>query len=237
MSQITPQQLYNILHQYFSLSELRDLCFATHIPYEDLSGSALSDKAREMVQYAQRHIMYDELVAEVQKRRPQLNWRDPHSLAAPPATPAGTPASTPPEAVGTVIHIHGNVVGSAIGGGSVTAANIAGHDVIVGSKPTDPQQFAEHVQALHDLVQQAIHAGEIPDEREAASIAEDVQEVASEAQAQQPRATRMQRRLQDIAETLTAAAAAAEKAGKAGAAVIKALPIVKALLAVVSSLF
>lgn len=236
MPQITPNQLYEALKQHFNLSELQDLSYAVHIPFEDLGGSGRADKARAMVQYAQRHVMYDELLAETQKRRPRLNWQDPDSLAAPPAAPTGTPAA-PPEPVGTVIHIHGNVVGSAIGGGSVQADNIAGRDIIVGSKPTDPQDFGEHLQALRDLVQQAIAAGEIPDERDAATAAADLQDVADEAQTEQPRANRMKRRLEDVAETLTAAAAAAEKAGKAGAAVLKALPIVKALLVVVAKLF
>ena len=62
-------ELHKILITYFNESELRDLCFRLDIDYEELPGSTKSDKARELITYAERNGRYEELVRLVQPSR------------------------------------------------------------------------------------------------------------------------------------------------------------------------
>jgi hypothetical protein len=68
------QSLFQVLRDYFSLAELRELCFSLEIPYADLPGDTLSDKAREVTAYAQRHGQWAELETAVRRLRPRVQW-------------------------------------------------------------------------------------------------------------------------------------------------------------------
>ena len=83
---------------------------------------------------------------------------------------------------------------------------------------------------LKVLLEQAVQAGEIENERDAEAAVEDLQDAAAEVQAKEPRASRLKRYLENISETLESSAKVAEAAGKVGKAVIKAAPIAAALV-------
>ena len=68
MSNPSPQQLRDILANHFNLGELRSLSFNLGIEYEDLEGGSKSGKT--LVQYAQRHGRYADLVKPSSRRAP-----------------------------------------------------------------------------------------------------------------------------------------------------------------------
>lgn len=47
--------LLSILKAHFNDSEMRDLCFDLYTAYEDLGGEGRTDKARALIEYAERH--------------------------------------------------------------------------------------------------------------------------------------------------------------------------------------
>ena len=55
-------QLRQLLSKRFSDGELRTLCFDLGVAYEDLPGSGKADKARELVDYMDRHERLADLV-------------------------------------------------------------------------------------------------------------------------------------------------------------------------------
>jgi hypothetical protein len=75
-SQNTKQgrQLRLILCEYFSRSEIADLCFDLGIDFDDLAGESKSDKARELIEYSKRYGFQSELVSACRDRRPKAPW-------------------------------------------------------------------------------------------------------------------------------------------------------------------
>lgn len=66
----------NQIGQSFDLAELRDLCFETGIPYEDLGGQGKSEKILAFVQYVDRHgSVVPKLYEALNKKRPHTNWK------------------------------------------------------------------------------------------------------------------------------------------------------------------
>lgn len=229
MSEVTPQQLKEALQNYFSLGELRSLAFDLNIPFEDLGGEGKASKTLSLVQYAQRHAKFDDVVDYVAKARPQADF----------SAAAGT--SSPPKAsqpTSVQYNFYGQVVSSAIGDhSSLQAENIAGRDIIIGQVPQSREEFNDQLAALRQLLEQAVANGEIPDERDAADVVEDVDDALAEAQSDEPRTSRLQRYLENAAEVLDGAAKTATAAGKVGLAVLKAAPIAAALVKAVQVLF
>lgn len=64
------------LSTYFSKEELRNLTFDLGINFENLRGETLSDIARELVAYCERHQQIDALLAASRKARPKVTWPD-----------------------------------------------------------------------------------------------------------------------------------------------------------------
>lgn len=62
------------LNTYFSVSELRSLCFDLGIDYENLAGDSKNVKVMELVQMMQRHGRLPELVDLVRQQRPHVSW-------------------------------------------------------------------------------------------------------------------------------------------------------------------
>ncbi len=232
MSEVTPQQLKEALQTHFNLEELSLFAFDVGIPYEELGGSGLSGKALALVQYAQRHGKFDQVVQAVALKRPSVTWDAPTNQ---PTNPPTNPPTSQPASV--QYHFHGQVVGSAIGGGSVQAENIAGRDIIIGQAPQSREEFNDQLAALRQLLEEAVANGEIPDERDAADVVEDIDDALAEAAAEEPRANRLQRYLEGASDILDGAAKAATAAGKVGLAVLKAAPIAAALVKAVQVLF
>lgn len=60
----------------FNLSELEDLCLDLDIPYENLPGTTIADKARELVKYCDRHGKLIKLLERCKILRPHLSWHE-----------------------------------------------------------------------------------------------------------------------------------------------------------------
>jgi hypothetical protein len=67
-------QLRQILSERFDESELHTLCFDLGIDYQDLPSQAKADKARELVEYLDRHGRIAQLAEFGQKLRPDISW-------------------------------------------------------------------------------------------------------------------------------------------------------------------
>ena len=76
MQNTDPIALRKAVAQYFSIKDLQDLCFQMKIPYEDLGGEKRSEKARELVQYAQRRGRFDELAVHVYSQLEQMSQEE-----------------------------------------------------------------------------------------------------------------------------------------------------------------
>ena len=257
MPKISPTQLRTALSKLFNTGELRTLCFDLGIEYEDLEGAGKSAKALALVQYAQRHGRYDELVYRVQQLRPHTD------LGAAVAAPSGTPAGGAPGAKGpapvTKVYVSGDFVGgdkvggdkvggdkTMVGGDMISAGGdvaqgdmtkqtaggdiiTAGRDVHINADPQNKAEFAETLKGLKQLLEQALADGEI-DREDGETAVSDLQDVIEETEKETPRASRMKRRLEDISEVISAAA-------KTGAAVLRAAPVIAGLIKVASIIF
>ena len=67
-------QLRETLTQRFNQSELQDLCFDMGIMYDELSGSTIGDKARELLLLCIRHNRVAELITHGKRIRPDIPW-------------------------------------------------------------------------------------------------------------------------------------------------------------------
>jgi hypothetical protein len=67
---ITPNELKQMLTQYFNEAELQDLCFELRVEYENLPGPGKNDKARELVMYMEHHTRLKELTDTIRRLRP-----------------------------------------------------------------------------------------------------------------------------------------------------------------------
>lgn len=251
---VTPTQLNQFLNQHFSLGELRTLCFELGISYEDLEGGeSRAAKVLALVQYAQRHGLYDAVVTHAQAARPNARMGDMPSTAQA-SIPATGQSSTTPTAPVYNINVQGNMVGTAFGGNVQTGdiasgdvnknqyqaggdMNIAGRDINIGHVPQNRDEFAAQLKELEALLQQAIAAKELPTAHDAETLVEDLQDVVKEAKAEQPRRSRITRRLEDMTEIVDSAGKVAEAAGKTGAFMLKAAPILAGLAKAVQMLF
>lgn len=251
---VTPTQLNQFLNQYFSLGELRTLCFELGIPYEDLEGGeARAAKVLALVQYAQRHGLYDAVVTHAQAQRPNARLGD-MSSTAPAGIPATGQSSTAPAAPVYNITVQGNMVGAAIGGNVQTGdiaggdinknqyqaggdINVAGRDIIIGSPPQNRDEFAEQLKQLQALLQEAIKQGEIVNQGDAKDAVDDVQDALDESQAESPDPDRITRKLEGASKILDKAEKVATAAGKVGAIALKAAPLAATLLKAVQTLF
>lgn len=90
-------QFRQLLVQYFSDGELRDLCFDLGIDYDSLPGSGKSDKARELVAYAQRHGVMNDLLVACRRQRPNARW--PSSATSEDSATSTQPRQQPEQAV------------------------------------------------------------------------------------------------------------------------------------------
>jgi len=90
---IDPVRLWQQLSDYFSLDDLRTLCFTLGIDFENLPGEGKEGKARELVIFCRNRAMVDRLVEKVRQERPGL------ALGAPEAAEQGgdDTAAPPPE--------------------------------------------------------------------------------------------------------------------------------------------
>ncbi|MCP4543060.1 MAG: response regulator [Chloroflexi bacterium] len=72
--QVERTKLRRILDTHFNVGELRDLCFDLDIKYDNLSGDGKKEKARELIEYCERHGRITELVKTCYNLRPKAEW-------------------------------------------------------------------------------------------------------------------------------------------------------------------
>lgn len=68
------------LEKYFTMDELKTICFDSFIDFENISGETKEAKTRELVLYCQRHNKLPELLQACQERRPKIDWPDPTGI-------------------------------------------------------------------------------------------------------------------------------------------------------------
>lgn len=66
------KRLFGWLNEYFDEGELRTLCFAVHVKFDDLLAGGFQDKARELVAHVSRRGQLALLEAAILEARPQL---------------------------------------------------------------------------------------------------------------------------------------------------------------------
>ncbi len=66
-----PADLRRMLVERFNLEELRTLCQDLQIDYDSLPGEGKEAKARELVAYCERHTRIPDLVAAINRAKPE----------------------------------------------------------------------------------------------------------------------------------------------------------------------
>jgi hypothetical protein len=115
--------LHRLLDQYFSLEEIRTLCFDLGVDYESVRGEGKSARIRELILALGRNGRLPELIGLVQEQRRHVHW--------PPAPPDfQLPASLESGSTAVPVtqqHYYGNVVqGDQVGGDKIDVGNISG---------------------------------------------------------------------------------------------------------------
>jgi len=68
----TVTRLHTYIVAHYSLEELRTLCFALDVPYDDLPGDGLSGQARELILYLERQERLPALLDRLERDQPTL---------------------------------------------------------------------------------------------------------------------------------------------------------------------
>lgn len=79
--------LREILNSHFNLEEIETLCFDLKIDFENLDGRSKQAKAREIVLYCERNGQLDQLVAAIERLRPNVMDAAKARATPPPAQP------------------------------------------------------------------------------------------------------------------------------------------------------
>ncbi len=74
LEQLILARLIHNLERSFDEEELRSLCFALSVNYDDLQGSGRAARMRGLVGYCFRHGLIGELTEELRRLRPGLNF-------------------------------------------------------------------------------------------------------------------------------------------------------------------
>ena len=68
------KRLRELMEKYYSLDELRTLCFDLDLDYESLPGDAKPQKVRELITHCQRNDIINELLKSLRESRPSAPW-------------------------------------------------------------------------------------------------------------------------------------------------------------------
>ncbi|WP_420629656.1 hypothetical protein [Candidatus Leptofilum sp.] len=257
-----PKLLYAALNQKYSKSELRKLAFELDIDYEDIEGQNKSAKVLALVQYAQRHSRLEEIAAYIRRSRPdeklkpkltaQTSLEDAnqsdsgrvtHIYQAPVyqgdignlATEGGTATDSRKKIEVKADNIIGN-----IGDGEFrNEGNIAMGDIVLGDQPLPQtkEEFIKQLKTLQDLLNEAVSQGEFDKERDGTKVVAAADEIAEEIAEEEPDKITILTRLKELKTRLENIASVVEAAGKTGKAILKAAPIVGALIKLAQIVF
>ncbi|HRQ40109.1 MAG TPA: hypothetical protein PLD25_19540 [Chloroflexota bacterium] len=73
--QIPKSTILIVLQRRFALEELKTLCFHLSADFDDLPGEGKVGKARELIKYLERRDRLPELINEMNRQRPNIEWR------------------------------------------------------------------------------------------------------------------------------------------------------------------
>ena len=132
-----------------------------------------------------------------------------------------------------------NIIGNIGDGDFRNEGNIAMGDIILGGQPVPPtrEAFSKQLSELQALLAQALAQDEFARERDGQKAVAAVQEVAAEMAEAEPDKITIAKRLEELKERLEGTAGVVEAAGKTGKAILKALPIVGALIKLAQVVF
>lgn len=262
MTYIEPTSLRDALNQYYDEAELRDLCFELNIEYESLGGRGKADNVQELVRYALRQNRYQDLVAYVQRTRAHAHLRTTDTLPRPPQAMAQPGAEGTTHIYQAPVY-QGDIGNLATEGGTVTdsgkkidlkadniignigdgdfhnVGNIAMGDINIGGQPVPQTQaeFSKQLAEVQALLSQAVSQSEFARERDGQKAVDVAQEVAAEMAEAEPDKITITKRLEELKERLEGTAGVVEAAGKTGKAILKATPIVSALIKLAQVVF
>jgi hypothetical protein len=112
--------LHNNINQYFSLEEIRTICFNLSIDYDSIPGEGKSAKTRELILALARLDRLPVLAGTVQEQRPNVPWP---AIPADFQLPTSGPWSGPSQPTQNIHHgdvVHGNKAGDIVGGDKIT---------------------------------------------------------------------------------------------------------------------
>jgi len=67
--------LHSEIAQYFNLAELDQLMYGIDIDIEEVNGDGIMDRALKLALYARRHGRWHDLICELMRHRPHVDWR------------------------------------------------------------------------------------------------------------------------------------------------------------------
>jgi hypothetical protein len=71
---VDPVMVQQLLVEYFSLEDIRTLCFEMGVDFDDLPGEGKKGKSRELVIYCRNRAMVDKLVNKIRAARSEMPW-------------------------------------------------------------------------------------------------------------------------------------------------------------------
>ena len=199
-------KVLELIRQHFSDDELRDLCYRLGVNYEDLPAAGKAGKARELVDYAERHGLVSDLVATCRRLRPKVAWPD--TPAPEPGNDAPSrPFGTPDPSAGPVYHISGpttiyqgetkmgdtfNMSGDFRGAILNIKSTLDNVTQTVGQIPHASQSDKDELKGLIEQLNEALQ--QVPPEKaeEAEVVAEYARELVEEANTEKPKKARIQ---------------------------------------------
>ncbi len=87
-------QLTDQIAAHYNLSEVEELCFELDINFENLEGTTLDDKTRELVLYCRRRQLLPGLLARLDQQRPDVSWPSLAEISDKPERPSVDPVLT-----------------------------------------------------------------------------------------------------------------------------------------------
>jgi hypothetical protein len=122
-------ELYNLLNRYFSLEEIRTICFNLSVDYDNIPGEGKSAKTRELILGLARVDRLPQLVNMVREMRPNAPWPSvPADFQLPDSGPwSASSASQTTQNIYQGDVVHGDKVsGDKVGGDKISVGNISG---------------------------------------------------------------------------------------------------------------
>lgn len=119
-------ELHQLLNQYFSLEEIRTLCFQLNVDFEGVAGEEKPSRIRELLLSLARGGRLTELISIVERERPLVDWPTlPDDFQLPDSRSIGKMAVPSDQ-----YHVYGDVVhGDKVAGDKIEGDHISGINI------------------------------------------------------------------------------------------------------------